>query len=169
MVELWDLLGEERRPLGKLHERGNPLPEGCRHLVVEVLVYCKGCLLTTQRHPLKHNGSYWEITAGSALAGEDSRTAAVRELREETGIQASPEALVPFDSIITPRIFSDTYLLVLSDFPPVHLQDIETVDFAWITPEEMTERCRRGIVIPHLAERFALYRTRLEELIPKEE
>lgn len=85
MTEYWDLLDENREPLGMLHRRGDALPAGARHLCVEIITVCNGRILTTLRHPQKHNGGYWEVTTGSALAGEDSRTAAVRELYEETG------------------------------------------------------------------------------------
>lgn len=165
MPELWDLLDEKRCPTGQLHQRGDALPEGCRHLVVEVLVLCQGRLLTTLRHPQKHNGSFWEVTAGSALSGEDSRTAAARELFEETGITVAPDKLELFDSIETERFFSDSYLLCLESFPNIHLQDVETVNYAWLTLAEMADRCEKGLVIPHLAERFPIYRTRLEALI----
>ena len=69
---------------------------------------------------------------------------------------------------MTPRIFSDTYLLILPERPAVTLQSTETVDYAWLTPAEMLERCRRGLVIGHLAERFACYCSRLNEFIPEE-
>lgn len=169
MAEYWDLLDDNRNPTGQLHRRGDELPKGGHHLVVEILVFCQGRLLTTQRHPEKHNGSYWEVTAGSAVSGEDSLTAALRELREETGITALPEELMLFDSIQTPRIFSDTYLLLPKSFPNIHLQDVETVNYAWLTLTEMEDRCQKGQVIPHLAQRFSDYRPRLEALLPKEE
>ena len=35
----------------------------------------------------------WAVTGGSALAGEDSLTAAARELSEELGIEAAPSEL----------------------------------------------------------------------------
>ena len=139
-----------------------------RHLCVEVITLWNGRMLTTRRHPNKRGGGYWEVTTGSALAGEDSRTAALRELYEETGITAEKEALIPFDRVITPRIFSDTYLLILNEEPKITLQSTETVDYAWLTPEEMLERCRSGIVIGHLAQRFARYAVMLRELLQKE-
>ena len=168
MTEYWDLLDEKREPIGVLHRRGEPLPEGARHLCVEIITLWNGRMLTTRRHPQKHNGGYWEVTTGSALAGEDSRTAAVRERYEETGIRTEKEALIPFDHVITPRIFSDTYLLILSEEPKITLQSTETVDYAWLTPAEMLERCREGIVIGHLAERFARYALMLEDTLQRE-
>lgn len=168
MTEYWDLLGEDREPLGVLHRRGDLLPKGARHLCVEIITVWNGRILTTLRHPKKHNGGCWEVTTGSALAGEDTRTAAVRELYEETGIRAEKEELIPFDHVVTPRIFSDTYLLIRKEEPKITLQSTETVDYAWLTPAEMLERCREGVVIGHLAERFAQYARMLEELLQKE-
>ena len=72
MTEYWDLLDENREPLGMLHRRGDALPAGARHLCVEIITVCNGRILTTLRHPQKHNGGYWEVTTGSALAGEDT-------------------------------------------------------------------------------------------------
>lgn len=75
----------------------------------------------------------------------------MRELYEETGIKVEKEELILFDHVITPRIFSDTYLLRLVEEPKIALQSTETVDYAWLTPAELLERCREGMVIGHLA------------------
>ena len=48
--ELWELVDAQRRPTGVLHRRGDPLPEGLYHLVVDVLtVNPRGELLLTLR------------------------------------------------------------------------------------------------------------------------
>ena len=39
---------------------------------------------------------------------------------------------------------------------------------AWLTPVELLERCRAGMVIGHLAERFARYAVMLEDVLQKE-
>ena len=70
--------------------------------------------------------------------------------------------------MITPRIFSDTYLLRLVEEPKIALQSTETVDYAWLTPAELLERCHEGMVIGHLAERFARYAVMLEDVLQKE-
>lgn len=88
MQEYWDLYDENRRPLGETHLRGLALPKGTYHIVVEVwTVNSKGEILLTLRDPKKETyPDKWECTGGSILAGETSKTGAVRELFEEIGI-----------------------------------------------------------------------------------
>ena len=42
MTEYWDLLDENREPLGMLHRRGDALPAGGRHLCVAPMTVCNG-------------------------------------------------------------------------------------------------------------------------------
>lgn len=93
MMELWDLYTYDRQSTGLLHRRGDPIPDGLCHIVVHVwLRNQKGEYLISQRsadrqeYPLMY-----ECVAGSVLAGEDSRSAAVREVFEEVGITLDPE------------------------------------------------------------------------------
>lgn len=51
----------------------------------------EGFVLLTLRSASKDYPLTWEFPAGSALAGESSVDAAIRELREETGLSAEPE------------------------------------------------------------------------------
>ena len=62
----------------------------------------------------------------------------------------------------------DAALLRLAEEPKIALQSTETVDYAWLTPAELLERCREGMVIGHLAERFARYAVMLEDVLQKE-
>ena len=88
MAEFWDIYDEERHKTGKLHKRGLPLAEGEYHLVIHVWVRnSNGDFLITRRSPGKNLfPGKWECTGGSALVGEDSEAAALRETLEETGI-----------------------------------------------------------------------------------
>ena len=96
-MELWDLYDENRLPLGRTHPRGEPVPKGAYHLaVIVVILNARGEVLLTRRAREKDAcPGWWENTGGSALAGETSREAITRELREETGIAARPEAFTP--------------------------------------------------------------------------
>ena len=93
MLEIWDLYNELREVTGKEHIRGKEIPEGYYHLVVHVWIKNKkGEYLISQRSedrpafPLM-----WECVGGSALKGEDSLSAALRETEEEVGVKLSPE------------------------------------------------------------------------------
>jgi len=52
--ELWDVYDEHRNSTGRLHRRGDPLPEGEYHLVVYVwMLNSRGEFLLTKRSPNK--------------------------------------------------------------------------------------------------------------------
>ena len=87
-MELWDLYDEQRRLVGTDHIRGEELPDGCFHLVVHVWIKnSKGEYLISQRaadrptYPL-----LWECVGGSVLKGETSLQGALREVKEEVGL-----------------------------------------------------------------------------------
>lgn len=87
-MELWDLYDEQRRLVGTDHVRGKELPDGCFHLVVHVWIKnSKGEYLISQRaadrptYPL-----LWECVGGSVLKGETSLQGALREVKEEVGL-----------------------------------------------------------------------------------
>lgn len=88
MKELWDLYDENGNLTGKTLERGNLIPEGYYHLVVHVWIKNKNNLFLISRrsksreaYPLK-----LECVGGSVLSGESSLEGALRETKEEVGI-----------------------------------------------------------------------------------
>ena len=88
-MELWDAYDMNLNKIkDKTLIRGEAVPDGMYHLVCEVIVkHTDGTYLLMQRDKNKHYGEYWEATAGgSALQGENPLECAIRELREETGI-----------------------------------------------------------------------------------
>lgn len=90
-MELWDVLDERGNRTGRTVERGQPMSQDEYHLVVHVwVVNSKGEYLISRRTPNKSFPGMWEASGGSALAGEDSLTAAIREVREELGIDLDP-------------------------------------------------------------------------------
>lgn len=93
-MEKWDLYTKYREKTGKEHIRGEKIPEGFYHLVVHVWIRnCKGEYLISQRsanrptYPL-----LWECVGGSVLKGESSIEGAVREVKEEVGLDLEQEA-----------------------------------------------------------------------------
>lgn len=146
MTELFDMYDVNRRPLGHTHPRGVPIQRGEYHIVVQICVLDSlGRLLMTKRHPQKIDGNLWEVTAGSALAGEDSVTGAMRELYEETGLSVEKEQMKLLYTRTGHDFFLDSYIVRLDrDGESVELtmQEGETVDFVW-ADREMQEQMER--------------------------
>ncbi len=90
--ELWDVYDGAGNKTGRLHRRGEPLRPGERHLCVHIWVRRpSGEFLITRRSARKSMAGLWECTGGCVVAGEDSLSAALREVREETGLRLDPE------------------------------------------------------------------------------
>lgn len=92
-MEKWNLYTKYRENTGREHIRGNTLPGNSYHLVVHVWIQNrKGEYLISQRaanrptYPLM-----WECVGGSVICGEQSMEGALRETKEEVGIDLSPE------------------------------------------------------------------------------
>ena len=115
MTEYNDIYDRDRNLTGRVHRRGSRWNKDEYGLVVCVWVYDgKGKVLLTRRAPQKSAPGTWENSGGAAKAGEDSLSAIVRELREETGIVASPEEFELLDSC-TERGTHGSFLRSLGD------------------------------------------------------
>ncbi|MBO5931391.1 MAG: NUDIX domain-containing protein [Clostridia bacterium] len=92
-MELWDLYNENRELIGKTMLRGQEVPQGLYHLSVQVWIRnSRGEYLISQRSADRPTFPLmWECVGGAALAGEDSLTAALRETREEVGVELEAE------------------------------------------------------------------------------
>ena len=149
--ELWDVYDENRRPTGRLHRRGDMLQGKDYHLVVHAWVRrSDGRYLLTKRAPNKGWPNMWECTGGSAVAGDDSLTAALRELREETGlvIPAGSGRLV--HSYRKDHYFCDVWLFEY-DFQPeqVRLLENETCAAMCADADEILRMSRDGLLVPY--------------------
>ena len=148
--ELWDVYDGNRRITGRLHRRGEVLAEGDYHLVVQVFVRRRGSeYLLTKRAPTKGYGNMWECTGGSALAGDDSLSAAMREVREETGLILKPEN----GRRILTRKYSDAFCdvwLFDQDFElgDVVYQENETCGAMAADKEKILEMEKSGELVP---------------------
>ena len=151
LPELLDIYDAQGNRTGRLHWRGTELSSGEFCLAAAVVIYNQWRqVLCSLRSPEKKVlPNTWECPGGSALAGETSRQGAVRELREETGIAASPEEL-QFILRVQGRFSDGGELLDLYalrwDFPSseVVLQPGETVDARWFAFEEWEQKVRAG-------------------------
>lgn len=90
--ELWDIYDEKKQLTGRTMRRNDwNMKPGDYHLtVLGVVRHADGRYLITKRVMTKSWApGWWEVSGGGVMAGEDSRTAVLREVREETGLDVS--------------------------------------------------------------------------------
>ena len=94
-MELWDLYTADKQPTGKTMVRGDERPEGCYNLAVSVWIRNQeGKYLISQRSASKKSYPLmWETVAGGVITGETSLQGAVREAKEEVGLELDPAKL----------------------------------------------------------------------------
>ena len=155
-MEWNDIYDRNRNLTGRTHRRGTPWGKGEYGLVVCVWVHDgKGKLLLTRRAPEKSFAGTWENSGGAAQAGESSLEAIVRELSEETGIQAAPEAFELLGSD-RDRICHYDFYCLQTDTPleQIKLLPGETDDAKWVTFAQVHEMIEKKQICKIIAQQF---------------
>ena len=155
-MEYNDIYDRNRILTGRRHLRGTPWKPGEYGLVVCVWVYNdRGQLLMTRRAKEKSFAGTWENSGGAARAGEDSRTAIVRELSEETGIVALPEEFVSLPGDRDSHIFYDFYCLKRNlSLSEIVLQPGETDGVMWASFDEVHQMIKDRKICRIIADQF---------------
>ena len=154
-MELWDIYDENKQPTGRTMVRDDwNMKDDEFHLTVQAAIMRPdGRFLITRRKLTKSWGAgWWEVSGGGVLAGETSREAVIREVREETGLDVTS---AKSDLAFTYRrdnheeknnYFVDVYRFEL-DFveSDVTVQEEEVEEFRLATPEEIRALGEQGI------------------------
>ncbi len=152
-TELWDVYDRDRIRTGKLHKRGERLPEGQYHMVVHVCIFnSRNRMLIQQRQPFKEAwNNMWDLTVGgSAVAGDSSQQAAEREVFEELGLKIDLSDARPEFTVNFPEGFDDYYLIRMDvDISQLVLQEAEVQRVRWADKEEVLKMQEEGTFIPY--------------------
>lgn len=156
-MELWDIYDKNKKRTGCTMKKNDwCLQDGEYHLtVLGVVARRDGKFLITKRVMNKAWApGWWEVSGGAAQAGEDSREAVLREVREETGLDVSG-----WDGgyMFTyhrenpgkgDNYFVDVYRFI-GDFTEedIHLQEEETAGYMLAAKEEIEGFAREGIFL----------------------
>lgn len=150
MAEIWDAYDKEFNKLKNIKlVRGEPIPDGIYHLVGEVIVkHINGTYLIMQRDFEKNFGGMWELTAGgSALQNETPLECAVRELKEETGIEALKITEIGrFVQDVNHSLYVEYLCVTNWNKNTVTLQEGETVNYRWVDKKCLLEMSQDELV-----------------------
>lgn len=167
-MELWDILDENGNKTGRLHERGKPMQQGDHHLIVQIWIMNNNGEFLISKRSLGITGwaGMWQTTGGSAVAGDDSLTTAIKETSEEIGVTLDPKNGQLFKHYKTPHsndkgiAFYDVWLFRQeADISTITLQPDETCDAMWASKDKIKQMVDENTFIseeayPYLDELF---------------
>ena len=156
-MELWDIYDGNKQRTGRTMKRNDwSLKDGEYHLtVLGVVARPDRKFLITQRVMTKAWApGWWEVSGGAVMAGEDSKDAVIREVKEETGLDVSnAEGGYVFSyQRENPgegdNYFVDIYRFVMDfDESDVDVQKEEALDFKLATHDEIKALAEQGIFL----------------------
>lgn len=153
VMELWDIYDKYRHSTGKIHQRGITMEAGDYHIVVHIwIINDKNEILVQRRQPWKEGWpNMWDCAAaGSAVLGDDSKSAALREVKEELGIDLDIDNSEIVFTVKFSRGFDDVWLVRQNvEISELKLQYEEVAEAKWVTREEIMEMIQRKEIIPY--------------------
>jgi 8-oxo-dGTP pyrophosphatase MutT (NUDIX family) len=157
--ELWDIYDSTGARTGRTTTRGTPLASGTYHLVAHIWLRDKSgrWLIQKRADTVEWKPGIWAATGGSAVAGEDSLTSALRETEEELGLRIDPSAMQLRGRLRRHDDFADIWLasIAAERIHDCRLQH-EVAKVKWATGAEIRQMIVDGDFFDYGAEYFAV-------------
>lgn len=138
-MELCNVVDASGMPTGRVVARGTQIGPNEFYPVVHVWIRNDaGEYLIQQRAlNLESDPGVWATTAGYVPAGEDWLSAAIRETKEELGIDLLPAHLQHFHEVKIGNRFADVWLAILPTADMVPTLGPEVADWRWVSKVEL--------------------------------
>lgn len=145
-MEMVDKFDNKRRPLNKTTERHEKIKGEYRQSVHTWIQNSKGEFLIQKRTPNKNFfPNMWSQTGGGVDEGETTFQAALRECKEELGIDIDTKNMELIMSFKRKFDFVDVWLVKQDfDISSLVLQEEEVSDAKWATVDEIRELMKEG-------------------------
>jgi len=167
--EIWDAYDKDGNPLGFELVRGKLIKKGVFHIVVEIYPITENNeVLITKRHPDKPWGLKWEIPGGSIIKGETPEEGAIRELKEETGIEVKESDLHFVYSYLykdIPVICKCFIVFINKEKTIIRLQEGETIDYRYLPYDEFKKFILSDNYIDLIRERFSAHEKLFDAIV----
>ena len=154
-MEYWDVLDSNRNKTGKVILRGDAFKENEYHLIVHVWIKnSKNEFVISKRKKDKYPyPGLWECTGGSAVSGDDSLKTALKEVKEELGIDLDKDKgkivyQYKGNNGFSPH-FVDVWLFNQEiDKMAIKCQETEVEEAKMVTREEINELLKVNAFVP---------------------
>lgn len=112
-MEIWDILDEDGNKTENTIKRGEELKNDQYHLVVHIWIIndSNQFLIQKRAEHLELEPGIWATAGGSAISGENSKEAAIRELKEELGFKPKSQNMKKLKRLQRKDNFTDIWIL----------------------------------------------------------
>lgn len=159
-MEIFDIVDEKGMPTGETVERETAHREGIRHRTAHVWIVRQAegrwQVLLQKRSMNKDSfpGRFDTSSAGHIPAGSEPLESAIRELKEELGLDAAPEKLkfadtfhIQYEKVFHDKLFKDNELAFVYiyldqvDISQITVQEEELECVEWFDLEDTYQQC----------------------------
>jgi len=158
-MELLEVCDINKNPIGKTIARGTKLAPG--EYVRGVSIFIKNGIRYLMQLTSKEKGSVYAITSGCISKGNDPKTQAVIECKEELDLDIEKENLTFLGSVIINEVIIDSFIyengerdLEEHDF---HLQKEEVEKILWLSKDEIEDMILKGMIRKSTAQAYLQY------------
>jgi 8-oxo-dGTP pyrophosphatase MutT (NUDIX family) len=165
-MEILDLYNAKREKINRTVFREEEPKDGEYKLSVHVFfLNSKGELLIQKRNEnLNRNPGKWAFTGGAVDAGETSEEGAIRETKEELGINIDKNKIELLLSFKREHGFVDVWLVKDDiDISNLTLNKSEVAEVKWVTIEEMKKLIEGGQFVKSIGLYYDLFIKLLEK------
>lgn len=155
-MELLNVYNKNRELTGRIVDRdlNDVLYEDEYFLAIQVIIVnSKNELLITKRAENKACPLLWEFTCGSVGKDETSKQGAIREVKEEIGLDLGFNDLNFTKTKIFPKfhMLKDEYIVFKNfDISELILKEDEVVDAKWVTKDELLNLIKNNKTVESL-------------------
>lgn len=140
-MEILDLYDENRTSINKTIRRGELLSPGEFHLVIHFWIFndLNQFLIQKRNKPPEEFGGIWACTGGTTISGENTETTALREMKEEMGIEFKKYDLTLINTKKNKNYILDVFISKWNgSIDDVVIDPEEVLDAMWVSREEIT-------------------------------
>ena len=157
-TEFWSLYDESMVLQVAKHPSNVPIPSGLYHLSVEVWPFDGQRFFLTKRSNRKKSfPGFWECIGGSVLALESFQAGAVREVKEELGIETGVEDYCFLTTEKKDHHFVAVFLLNVDSDTAFFLSSKEIDEGKWFSLQELESLHLDMSFVPFQFERYLRY------------
>ncbi len=150
-MEYQDLYNLHRQKINIIHKRGETMPPNTYRIVIHVCIFDSNNKMLIQKRTENKSSwpNMWDVSVGGhVLVNETSEAAAMRETKEELGIDIDLNNQCPILTNHFENGFDDFYIVV-KDIDKIMIQEEEVSEVKWASEKEILQMIYDHTFIPY--------------------